>query len=268
MASYRIDEAISGSWFDPAQSGQGFVVHPIRVGGALHLTAAWYTYDHGQPMWLFGSGAVDGDRARLSLYSATGADFPPRFTAGSVQIAAFGELELQFDSAARGQASWTTSRPGFASGNMPITRLGPSIGADGRSGADGIAACHIGSWYNASQSGHGISPDIYQVGNQRILALVWYAFVDGQPIWLTGTATINGDHADLPMIRTEGPGFGSDFDPADMQRIPIGNLRFTTTDATHAQLAWQFSEPRLGSGQLDVVQFARAIGRECGVPAP
>jgi hypothetical protein len=147
---------------------------------------------------------------------------------------------------------------------MALSRLAGSIARDGRSGGDGIAACHVGSWYNPGQSGHGLSVDVYAAGEQRLLAAVWYVYVGGEAVWLTGSGVIDGDHADLPMIRTEGADFGADFDPADVQRIALGNLRFTTLDATHARLRWQFDDARFGSGELDLVQFARVLGRECG----
>lgn len=264
VASYRIDDRVSGAWYDPARSGEGFVVQPIAVGGALHLSVAWYTYERGQPLWLFGSGAVDGDHARIALYSATGADFPPEFAVGDVRINPWGELVLEFASPTAAQASWTSTRDGFAPGTMPLLRFGASIAQDGRSGSDGIAACHIGSWYNPAQSGHGLSIDIYQVGEQRMLAAVWYVYVDGTPVWLTGAGPIDGDQAELRMIRTAGADFGAAFDPADVQRIPIGNLRFRAQDASHAQLQWDFNEPRFGQGELDLVQFARVLDRDCG----
>lgn len=264
VASYRIGADLSGSFYDPAQSGQGFVLEPILVDGVLQVSAAWYTYADGQPLWLFGAAAADGDRVRMTLYSAAGADFPPRFAAEEVQIEAFGELELRFSSASVGQATWTTTRPGFASGSMPLQRLLASVGADGRSGRDGIAACHIGSWYQPAQSGHGLSIDVHAVGTQRLLAAAWYVHLDGAPLWLVGTGEIVGDHADLSMYRTEGTGFGSAFDPDDVRRIAVGNLRYTTTGADTARIDWQFNEPRLGSGSLELVQLARVLGRDCG----
>ena len=263
-ASYRIGADLSGSFYDPAQSGQGFAIEPILVDGVLQVSAAWYTYADGQPLWLFGVAAADGDRVQMTLYSARGADFPPRFAAGDVQIEAFGELELRFSSASVGQATWTTTRPGFASGSMPLQRLAASIADDGRDGHDGIAACHVGSWYQPAQSGHGLSIDIHAVGEQRLLAAAWYVYVDGAPLWLTGAGEIAGDHADLTMYRTEGTGFGSAFDPDDVRRIAVGNLRFTTTGPAAARIDWQFNEPRLGSGSLELVQLARVLGRDCG----
>ncbi|MBI2398161.1 MAG: hypothetical protein HYV17_10215 [Xanthomonadales bacterium] len=262
--SYRIGADLSGSFYDPAQSGQGFVLEPILVDGVLQLSAAWYTYADGQPLWLFGAGAADGDRVQMTLYSARGADFPPRFAPGAVQIEPFGTLELQFSSASVGRASWTTTRPGFASGSMPLQRLLASIGADGRTGRDGIAACHVGSWYQPMQSGHGLSIDVHAIGTQRLLAAAWYVYLDGAPLWLVGTGEIAGDHADLTMYRTEGTGFGSAFDPNAVRRIAVGNLRFTTTGAATARIDWQFNESRLGSGSLELVQLARVLGRDCG----
>ncbi len=76
---------------------------------------------------------------------ANEADFPPRYNPASVSTQAWGELTLRFTNKDAGRALWTTSYPGYASGEMPIQRLTqPASSYDPTSNQ--IASCHAGSW--------------------------------------------------------------------------------------------------------------------------
>ena len=55
-ATYALGSDISGTWYDPAQNGQGFVIQHIVSNGKPALLATWFTYLDGKPQWLIGVG--------------------------------------------------------------------------------------------------------------------------------------------------------------------------------------------------------------------
>ena len=82
-AVYALGPDISGTWYDPAQNGQGFVIQHIVSNGQPALLATWFTYLDGKARWLIGVGTPSGSGASIPLSITTGADFPPRFVAAS-----------------------------------------------------------------------------------------------------------------------------------------------------------------------------------------
>lgn len=117
----------SGTWYDPAQPGQGVMVEVRDRGQA---TVAWFTFDPaGQPMWLFGVAAVEGDKLRASLSRVSGGAFPPAFDPARVQGTPWGEVLLSFTGCDAGTLKWTPTASGFGAGQMPLARLTAVHGA-------------------------------------------------------------------------------------------------------------------------------------------
>lgn len=69
-AGFEINNALSGTWYNPARSGEGFM---IDVGNAGNIAISFYTYDKsGNQMWLIGPGHVDGSVAVIDFYVTEG----------------------------------------------------------------------------------------------------------------------------------------------------------------------------------------------------
>jgi hypothetical protein len=66
---------------------------------------------------------VQGDRAQIALSTASGANAPPQFDPASVRIEPWGTLGFRAIDADHAVIDWSTTRPGFSSGNMALTRL-------------------------------------------------------------------------------------------------------------------------------------------------
>jgi hypothetical protein len=113
----------SGSWYDPDQSGHGFVVEIIEIAGELNALVAWYVYLDGEQVWLLGQAPIANDQALIPMMAYAGAQFPPDFVPGDVASTPWGTLSLQFTGADSAQASWTTSQPGYSDGAMDLVRL-------------------------------------------------------------------------------------------------------------------------------------------------
>ena len=118
--------AQSGSWFDPAQSGQGLNLEFFNDGRAI---AYWYAYDEdGDNLWLVGDGRYDGDEAVFDVFEAAGNGFPPNYDPVSHELDPWGEMTLTLDTCRSGTLSWTTSNEDFANGFMPLQRISPQNG--------------------------------------------------------------------------------------------------------------------------------------------
>lgn len=112
---------ISGSWYDPAQSGHGLMIEVIDRGVAV---VTWYTFDtSGAPLWLAGAGRVQGTVLEVPVQTVTGGRFPPMFNPALVQRQSWGTLRLEFAGCDDATLRWTPTAAGYAAGSMPLKRL-------------------------------------------------------------------------------------------------------------------------------------------------
>lgn len=262
VPEYRIDERISGSFYDPAQPGHGWLLEAIESDGVLQLVAAWYTWLDGEPRWLIGIGPVDRNTATIPLSTYAGGDFPPDFDPATLERSDWGSVELRFDSADAGTATWTSDAPGFGNGSMPLQRLTALAPAGGDEA--GIRPCHSGSWYQPAQSGHGLMVEVLGPPGGRNLVAVWYAFLDGEQRWLIGSGPVDGDSAELAMVVYEGGQFPPAFDPAALEQHAWGTLRFTVQGNDAAHIEWSATQAGYGSGQLGLNRLTTVRGLDCG----
>ncbi|MBK9654269.1 MAG: DUF1800 family protein [Rhodanobacteraceae bacterium] len=262
-AVYALGPDISGTWYDPAQNGQGFVIQHIVSNGQPALLATWFTYLDGKARWLIGVGTPSGSGASIPLSITSGADFPPRFVASAAQIQPWGQLVLNFADKNRGTATWTSSFAGFNNGSMPIERLTtPSTAFEATTGQ--IAACHSGSWYDPAQNGHGIFTEVLGSGANRQMLAIWYAYLNGEQRWMTALGPITGNTATMTATITSGADFPPAFRPGDVVSQPWGTMTFTGVDADHASWTWNSTVSGFGSGALNLTRLSALSGSDCG----
>ncbi len=126
QASFAITPGISGSWYNPAQSGHGFNLEVINLSGNDVLLAYWYVFDNsGNNLWVGGlsNGAISGNSATVNLNQTQGGMFPPNFDKTKITKPAFGTLTFSFTDCNTGTATWNPGVAGFPSGTMPIQRI-------------------------------------------------------------------------------------------------------------------------------------------------
>ncbi|MGA8279053.1 MAG: trypsin-like peptidase domain-containing protein [Rhodanobacteraceae bacterium] len=122
-ASFQITAGITGSWFDPAQSGHGFSIE-VLPGNVMLLY--WYVFaPNGGQAWITAVGPIDGNTAVLdaSMTLGSGGRFPPHFNASAVHNEPWGTITLSFTDCSNGEAGWQPIVAGYPAGSMPITRL-------------------------------------------------------------------------------------------------------------------------------------------------
>jgi hypothetical protein len=130
-APFRISSAMSGGWFYPPTSGQGFLMDVFDSSNQLFL--AWFTYDLQRPdasvtamigdpghRWMTALGPFDGNTAELKIYWNSGMIFdsanPP------TEQTQDGEMTVEFSDCATGIVTYDLGSSG-ASGQVPIQRL-------------------------------------------------------------------------------------------------------------------------------------------------
>lgn len=119
--SDTISPRIGGTWYDPAQSGQGITVELIDDGRVLLY---WFTFDdQGDPAWLIAEGHPNARDIRLFAQTVSGGLFPPNLDPDLIDRRDWGSIDLTFDQCDRGSMRWETSAAGFRSGSMPLQRL-------------------------------------------------------------------------------------------------------------------------------------------------
>ena len=127
------DFALSGNWFDPATSGQGFTVEVNPNSGALF--AAWYTYAPngvssgaaGQ-RWYTAQGAFTAGLRSIpvTIYETTGGQFDTPTPPGQSTVAVgTGTMAFQSCTAATFSYTFTGGTSIGLSGSIALIRVGP-----------------------------------------------------------------------------------------------------------------------------------------------
>ena len=122
---FQIGPGVTGSWYDPVQSGHGFELQVLATQPP-QLLATWFVFDtNGQPLWVTGTGPITGNEAvvQVATVSGAGALFPPQFDEQQVYRLPWGSLTFQFSDCNSGTVSWHSDKSEFADGGLPITRL-------------------------------------------------------------------------------------------------------------------------------------------------
>jgi hypothetical protein len=130
-APFRITTGLSGSWFNPETTGQGFFMDILDNSNQLFL--AWFTYDLQRPdsnvsamigepghRWMTALGPFEGVTADLPIYWNSGMIFdsanPP------TEQMQDGDMTVRFTDCANGNVDYDLGSTNVT-GNVPIQRL-------------------------------------------------------------------------------------------------------------------------------------------------
>ena len=126
--SRLVDGSFSGTWYDPARNGEGFILEITEDTntGEARAVISWYTYNadnSGSQSWLYGVGPVIGDTALVDLSITEGTGFGTNFNADDVNVTPWGQLSIAFTSCGTAEVSFNSLDSTFGSGNMSVQRL-------------------------------------------------------------------------------------------------------------------------------------------------
>ena len=123
--AFAIGPGITGSWYDPDQSGHGLFVEVLPGNQFL---AAWFTFtpDGTGQAWFTGVGTYIGDTANIiDVELPTGGRWIPNFDPGQIKVNHWGTLQFFFSDCNHG---WVAFGSGYGYGSMKLTRLTQPIG--------------------------------------------------------------------------------------------------------------------------------------------
>ena len=119
-----ISATVSGSWYNPQQSGHGFLLQVVPPNTIL---AYWFVYtpDGTAQSWVVGSGSFDpaSDTVTIEGFQDSGAKFPPNFNTTDITQTDWGSLTFTFAACNSATMSWVSKLPAYGSGSMPISKI-------------------------------------------------------------------------------------------------------------------------------------------------
>ena len=126
-----ITSASSGSWYDPDESGHGFL---IQVAPPNIFIAYWFVYtpDGTAQAWMAGSGTYDttSNSATIELAQRIGSKFPPNFNSSDLTLIDWGSLTFTQTDCTHATVSWVSKLPAYGSSSQPL-QLTKIIGVNG-----------------------------------------------------------------------------------------------------------------------------------------
>jgi Tol biopolymer transport system component len=256
-----LDGSYSGNWYNPGQSGHGFLLEALPNGS---FYATWYVYQDGQPLFLQGQGVPVGNRLDVDMYSVTSTAFP--VGPGRPTASDWGRVSFTFTSSNDGMVSWQPVAAGFTAGSTTLRRLSSASRIE--SDREGVlGACYSGIWYDRNRSGYGFDVEVNeQADGGRIVQAFWYTYQpDGSPLWLIGLgeATPGGVAMDLIQLGGTGAQFPPEFSANAVTRTRWGTATLTFSP-NRLDVRYDSVLPGYGSGTLNGLQRLTVLDqREC-----
>jgi len=265
--AWPVDATASGTWFDPARPGEGFVIESLSAG---RVSVTWFTYPTAagaaDQAWYTGVGKVIDNNIVVDKMSGRrggrfGADFNP---ASAIEVP-LGRFDAVLTTCGGGEYRVQAPSP-FGDARRPLSRLS-RVGSARCPGEPVIANPSAfvrwsGSWYEADKAGRGM---FLQVQDDGRAFLVWFTFAaNGEPIWMVGEGQAQG--ADLvfnAVTRPVGTRFGANFDPVAVRKEPWGTIRLSGNGCASLALDYTSTQPGFGSGRFSLTRLSTAQGGGC-----
>lgn len=133
---YAASGPVSGSWYSPERSGEGFIVEllePDPPSTRTRVMVSWFTYDpddSGRQMWLTGIGELDSDggvAADIEMVIATGGRFASTQNPDLVERERWGRIRIGWGHCRVGRVFYFPDDPAVPAGDYLIYRLSPEI---------------------------------------------------------------------------------------------------------------------------------------------
>jgi hypothetical protein len=262
---------LTGSWFEPATSGQGFEVefYPnlVAAGTAL-VQGAWFTFDTApaggadrQRWYTFnGNGQSGQPSVPITIYQNVGGNFnAPPVTAP----VAVGTGTLSFTACDSGTLAYAFSDGSGRSGTIPLSRITPNVtcttGTAATTNADFALS---GNWFDPATSGQGFVFEVNPIS--PVVFFAWYTYSpSGQTAgaagqrWFTGQGafTSGSRMIALTLFETTGGVFDQPT-PAAQTSVAVGSAMVSFTSCSTAQLQFSFTGGS-NAGHAGTISLAR-----------
>ena len=263
---------LTGSWFEPATSGQGIELEffPNLVApGTAFVQGAWFTFDAAPPggvdrqRWYTFSGNAQSGAANVpvTIFRNVGGNFnaPPITSATAI-----GNGELTFTDCAHATFNYVLQDGSSThAGDIALTRLLTNVtcaaGATPGTNADFALS---GNWLDPATSGQGfvfeLNPDL------PFFFATWYTYAPmGQSAgaagqrWFTGQVsyTPGSRSITMPLFATTGGTFDLPATPVP-STVRVGTATVTFASCTSAQVQFNFTGGS-SAGQAGTIALSR-----------
>ena len=129
-----------------------------------------------------------------------------------------------------------------------------------------------GQWYNPSRDGEGLFVEIVDTANGQQISVAWFTYdLNGFQMWLVGNVVLQGNPTSvtIPVVVTNGPKFGQDYDMADLNRVSWGTLTLAFPDCNSGVLSYASSAAGFGSGAINLTRLTNLTQVRCtNAPPP
>jgi hypothetical protein len=262
-----IDATFTGAWYDPSQSGHGLFVEILPNN---RVFVGWFTFNPAgtEQAWFVGVGTYSGNTATITPVSLpTGGRWIPNFNPNQIVNNLWGTLTFTFTDADHGKVDFN-SVLGYGTGSMNLTRLTRPAGLSTAATLHDAAATgtigpgFTGSWYDPSQSGHGLFVEI--LPDNRMFA-GWFTFnpAGTEQAWFVGVGTYSGNTATIsPVTLPSGGRWIPNFNPNEIMNGVWGTLTFTFTDCNQGKVDFN-SILGYGTGSMNLTRLTQPAGLTC-----
>ena len=268
-----LNPGVSGSWFDPARSGEGIILQVLPDGRAF---AVWFTFPaageaDGAAWLLAAEGVREANTLRFTdVLQPRGARFGEAFDPAAVDYAHWGSLTLSFDGCGAMTASWE-GPPAYGSGSRAMQRLSVideidcagtrRLTASGARAAEGLRA-RSGAWFVGERPGEGWLVEDLADGQSLVY---WFTFDEqGRQTWLVGPGRRDqGGIVVEQLLQGSGTRFGDGFDAGAVDLAPWGSLSIDFSSCSGGTLSYESSLPGFGSGTRSLHRLTRLAGAPC-----
>ena len=247
---------LTGAWYEPATSGQGFLVEmfpDLSASGTGLVQISWFTYDAivggaERQRWYTLSGVVATGQpnASLTIYQNIGGNFnaSPITTAQPV-----GTATLTVATCSNGQLSYSFADGTGRTGTIPLTRLTQNVTCSTSNARPTDADFALsGNWYDPATSGQGLTVGVNP--NSGTVFMAWYTYAPngasagaaGQRWYTAQPSAFAPGSRSIPVTiyETSGGAFDAPTVPAP-NTVPVGSGTMAFQSCSAATFSYSFN---------------------------
>jgi DNA-binding beta-propeller fold protein YncE len=246
---------LTGSWYEPATSGQGLEVEvypDLWAPGTGLAQVTWFTFDtaagsadHQRWYSLSGPVILGQSDAELTIYQNTGGNF----NALPITMAqAVGTATLSFATCTSGRLAYNFTDGTGRMGAIPLTRLTQNVTCSITTPFPTNADFDLsGNWFDSAMAGQGFTVEVNPISG--VLFAAWYSYAPmgtaagaaGQR-WYTAQATFTAGMRSIPVtIYATTGGIFNTPTPGGQQTEAVGTGTLAFQSCAAATLSYNFT---------------------------